>query len=404
MNLLRLFDKNEKILLGSLAFVQFSHIIDFIIIMPLGPQLMKIFNITPHQFGLLVSIYTLFAAVSGFLASFIMDRFDRKKTLQFFFLGFTVSTIACGFADSYWVLSLFRAVAGFFGGVLNSVIYAIVSDKIEYSRRGTAMGILSSSFSLASIVGLPAALFLANHFSWHTPFFFLGVLCLFAFLIITIYTPPINGHLKLQSDRFEYSHLLDNLKLFLKTNNQRNSFIFMFFMLFGHFAIVPFISPSLVLNVGFKETDLPLVYFFGGLASVLTGPLIGKMADSIGKHKVFTLFLILSSVPILLVTHFGKSTQFALALVMTSFFFILAGGRMIPAQALVSETVTPDKRGSFMSFISCIQQLSMSAGSYVSGIIITQGATELLNYPQVGYMALVSNFISLWLVWKIRTP
>lgn len=402
-SILKLFSRKEKILLASLAFVQFSHIIDFIIIMPLGPKMIKIFDINPHQFGMLVSIYTLSAGFSGLAAAFFMDKFDRKTILQFFFVGFTLGTVACGLADSYSMLLFTRAVAGFFGGVLGSIILAIVSDKIDYSRRGTAMGILSTSFSLASILGLPFGLYLADRFSWHTPFFFLGGLCSIVSVILWFYTPSSKEHLTKIKDSTYSTSVFENFKLFFNNPNQRLSIIFMFFVLFGHFAIIPFISPSLVINAGFAENQLPFVYLFGGIASAITAPNIGMLSDHWGKHKVFTSALILSIIPILVVTHLSSSVPMWLSLIFTSSFFVFAGGRMIPAQAIVSEAAPTEVRGTFMSLVSCIQQFAMAAGSYVAGLIVVQEAGHLIHYPWVGYMAISSSLISLWLAWRIRT-
>ena len=170
-----MFSRSEKILLAILSCIQFSHIVDFMIVMPLGPKLMRMFSISPHEFGLLVSCYTLSAGISGFLASFWMDRFDRKQILMFFYLGFGIGTVACGMVNTYNSLLITRSITGAFGGVLGSLILSIIGDTISMDRRGTAIGITTAAFSVASVFGVPFSLYLADQLGWQGPFMFLGV-------------------------------------------------------------------------------------------------------------------------------------------------------------------------------------------------------------------------------------
>lgn len=393
-----MFSRKEKILLGILACIQFSSIVDFMIMMPLGPQLMRIFLITPHQFGLLVSSYTFSAGIAGFLAAFFIDKFDRKKSLLFFFLGFSLGTLACAVSPSYETLLLARALTGVFGGVLGSLVLSIVSDAISYERRGTAVGVIMTAFSMASILGVPFSLFLANQFNWHAPFTFLGILSLLLCVVIWFFVPPMRYHL--ESPREKEAPLKTLTRIFVNPN-QRKALFFMAAVMFGHFAIIPFLSPSLVANTGLTEEQLPWMYMAGGLCTIFSSPWIGRLADIYGKHQVFFVGALVTLIPYWVITHMGV-TPVWLTLLICAFFFVVSGGRMIPATALVSGTTSAQHRGSFMSIVSCVQQLSSAFSSYIAGLIITTGPTgRLENYNIVGYVAIGFTFVAIYLSRKI---
>lgn len=394
-----MFSRQEKILLAILASIQFSSIVDFMIMMPLGPQLMRIFSINPHQFGLLVSSYTFFAGLSGFAASFFMDKFDRKRSLLVFFLGFSVGTVACGLSTSYETLLAARGLTGVFGGVLGSLVMAIVSDAISYDRRGSAMGVVMTSFSLASVAGVPLSLFMANIWGWHSPFLALGVLSLLLCGVIAKVVPPIRSHLSGQIK--EPVHR--TITRILQNPNQVKALLFMATVIFGHFAIVPFMSPSLVSNAGLTEAQLPLMYMCGGLFTIFTSPLVGRLADRYGKHNVFFWGALLTLFPYYILTHLGP-TPLWLVLFYTTFMFVVSGGRIIPASAMVSGTSNAQTRGSFMSIVSCVQQLASALASYIAGVLITKDASgHLVNYDIVGYISIITTFAALYLSRRIET-
>lgn len=395
-----MFTKSEKLLLAILASIQFSSIVDFMIMMPLGPQLMRLFAINPHQFGLLVSSYTFSAGISGFFASFFIDRYDRKASLLFFYIGFGLGTLACALAPTYELLLLARGLTGVFGGVLSSLVLSIVSDAISYERRGSAMGIVMTSFSLASILGVPFSLFLANEFTWHAPFLFLGGISLALCVVIWLHVPNLKAHMSQATRKDSPFQILQRI---IQNENQRRALIFMAAVMFGHFAIIPFLSPSLVANAGFKESQLPLMYMAGGICTIFTSPIIGRLADRYGKHKVFLWGALVTLLPYWVITHLTvQPLWFVLSI--CAFFFVSSGGRMIPGTALVSGTVKPAHRGSFMSIVSCVQQLASAASSYIAGLIVTTGATgRLENYNVVGYIAIVFTFVAIYLSRKIHS-
>lgn len=395
-----LFTRSEKLLIAALAFVQFSHIVDFMILMPLGPQLMRIFEITPQQFGLLVSSYTFAAGATGILSAFFIDRFDRKTALMFFYVGFAIGTLACALAEDYVALLMTRTLTGAFGGVLSSLSLSIVSDRINVERRATAMSLLMMAFSAASVIGVPFSLYLATRWDWHAPFTFLGILALLLVGLIHYAVPRMGDHLKGQ---IRANHFWQPVTAILANPNQLLALGFMILLVFGQFSMIPFLSPSLVINAGLSEAQLPLIYLVGGICSIFSGPLIGRAADKYGKKNVFTIAAVLSLVPLVGITNLGHEPLWVV-LSWVGFFFVCIGGRMIPATALVSTTVQPQQRGTFMSLVSSVQQFSSAAAAYIAGTIVTTSATgQLLDYDKVGYLAAAFTILAIFANRLIQT-
>lgn len=394
-----LFSKSEKLLIAILALVQFSHIVDFMIMMPLGPQLMRSFAVSPKQFSFLVSSYTFAAGISGLMTAFFADRFDRKKTLMFFFIGFSLGTWACAFANSYWSLLLTRTLTGVFGGVISSLALAIVSDTIDITRRATAMGLLMTAFSLASVFGVPFSLALANQFGWNAPFMFLGILCILLVFLIHFFVPTMVSHLRVRV--LTEPFWVPVLQL-LKSKNQLIALLFMSMLVLGQFSVIPFLSPSLVANTGLKETQLPFIYLVGGICSMISAPLIGRWADLYGKSKVFVIGATGSLGPVLILTSLG-ATSLPTILSIVAIFFLFIGGRMIPATAMVSATVASHQRGTFMSLVASVQQFSSAIAAIVSGsIVVSEQGGHLLNYQWVGYFAVTCSLVAIYLHTQLK--
>lgn len=393
-----MFSRQEKFLLFIIAAIQFAHIVDFMIMMPLGPQLIRIFAISAQEFSFLVASYTLFAGISGFVSSFFMDRFERKRLLVFFFTGFALSTIFCAFSPNFYVLLLARSLAGTFGGVLNSITLSIVSDNFSYEKRGTAMGWTSTSFSMASILGVPFSIFLATHFNWHAPFIFLGGISFTLYFFIFKFVPP-----RAVTNQGKQTPILDPLFEVMGNRNLSMGLCFMIFLFLGQFTVIPFISPSLVANAGLPESQLSLIYLFGGLASIIGAPVIGRLSDRVGKHKIFLTGAVLSIVPIYLLTHLGLTTT-PMILAISSLFFISMNMRMIPAMALISSAPTPEKRGSYMSLVSSVQSLSSAVASSLAGYIIVKNDVtgHLDHYGTVGFIAIFFTFLAMGIVKHVR--
>lgn len=372
---------------------------DFMIIMPLGDMLMKVFQITPQQFSLIVSSYTFTAGIFGFIAAFFIDRFDRRSALLFLNAGFVLGTLACALAPSYLLLLIARSLTGAFGGVLGALLLSVVADVVPEERRGQGMGIVMAAFSAASVAGVPFGYFLAQKFTWHAPFLLLAALGLAISWAIYKYIPSLRAHMVEKAERPGIKKVLTNA---VSLPNQQLALVFMMMMMLGQFSIIPFIAPYMIRNVGFEGDQITYIYLVGGALTIFTSPLVGKLADKYGKKLVFTISASLGLIPIFLITHMPPVPVMS-ALVVTGLFFVLAGGRMIPAMAMITSSVKPQNRGSFMSINSSVQQLSSGLASIIAGVIVIDNGGALARYNYVGYFAIVITIICIFLGQRIKS-
>lgn len=384
-------------LLVVLAGVQFTHILDFMVMMPLGPQFMRLFAISPREFGLLVSSYTLTAAAASFLATFQLDRYDRKRALLVLYGGFSVATLLCALAPGYSTLLIARAAAGACGGILNAVIHSIIGDLIPEHRRGSATGTVMMSFSMAAVMGVPLGLAIANLASWRATFVMVALISVAIWCAAWRVLPRIATHI----DGGPRRHWMATLTDVLRPSNHRRSLALTGTLLLGGFSVIPFISPYLVGNVGILEKQLPYVYFAGGLATLVTSRLIGAMADRFGKRRMFFVVAALSIIPILLITRLPP-LPLALTLITTTLFFILVSGRFIPAMALINSAVDPAQRGSVMSLNASVQSLCSALAAFGGGLVIQKAADgRLQHYSWVGAFAVLSTLTAIYISRKI---
>lgn len=390
--------RDERILIILLAGINFTHILDFMIMMPLGPQLMRIFEITPAAFSLLVSAYTFSAFFSGLVAAFFVDRYDRKQVLLFGYTGFILGTLGCAVAPTYALLMLARIMAGLFGGLIGAQVLSIIGDTFPYEKRARAMGALTAAFSLASVFGVPFGLYLSTLFSWHAPFALAGGIAIVINLLALRYVPSVSGHLK----DYKPGRAFSAYQHITGDRNQQRGLLLSVVMMLGHFSVIPFIATYLVTNVGFSEQAITLVYFIGGGLTIFSAPIIGRLADRKGKFPIFATFCVLTFIPIFLITNMPP-IPIALALVVTSIFFVFVSGRMIPMQAMVTSVVPAKQRGGFMSINSSIVQLGSGIASVMAGLIITENADgSLNNYNVVGYIAITFSLAAIFIARRLR--
>lgn len=385
-------------ILAVLMAIQFIYILDYIIVMPMGPQLMRLFEITPQQLGVLISVYAFSAGIFGFLAAFFIDRFDRKSTVVVICGGFSVAMLLSALAYDYESFLAARVAAGAFGGVMNAIVFSVIADLVPENRRGSATGTVMSSFSLASVIGVPVCLFLVGMLNWRIPFFLLAIMGLFVVIACLRILPSMRDHL--------VHHLEKNpIRQFKRIFSEQSNLIAVILiavLVFAGFTVIPFIGVYMVTNVGMKEAELPYLYFFGGLLTFFTANLIGRLADQYDKRKLFYVIAALSLAPILWVTHLNRVPLWQM-LIVTTLFMILVTGRFIPIMAMITINVAPQLRGSFMSLISSAQQISAGLASLVAGSIIGLSATgEMTNFGAVGIVASMATILCILLVIRFR--
>ena len=390
--------KRELWLLLTLAGIQFTHILDFMIMMPLGPQFTKIFSITDAQFGMLVSAYTLAAGASGLLAATYLDKFDRKKLLLALYVLFGLATLACGLAPTYYSLMVARILAGIFGGVLSALSQTIIADVIPFERRGRAMGIVMTSFSVSTVAGVPFGLFLAAHFSWHAPFF--GIAALVGLLAAGAYVtlPPLVDHLKVANKPSAWL----GIKQVLADPNHLKAFVFSGLLMFAGFTVIPFITIYLQTNVGWQTEQVPYVYLSGGLVTLVTARMVGVLTDRKGKVFMFRLMAVLVIFPMIATTLTQGLPMWAVLLVSTAFFASMSG-RMIPGMAIITSAANPQLRGTFMALNSAVQSAAMGIAAFVGGLIISRDAQNLVqHYWMAGLVGASASVAAIFVVGKLK--
>ncbi len=384
----------ERRILFLLAGLNFTHILDFMIMMPLSNYLISDLGISPFQFSLLVAAYSISAFFSGLAIATFIDRYDRKKPLLIAYAGFLLGTVACGFAPSFGLLLAARIVAGLFGGIIGAQVFAIVGDMFSYERRGRAMGIVMGGFAAASILGVPLSLYVTNIFkhNWHLPFLLIGGVALLLIPLVIRIIPNMTGHIK---ERDEDESLFAALITVAKVPIQRSALVFSGLLMMGHFLIIPFINPYLEFNKGFSKNDIPALYLVGGLASLVAAIYLGKIADKKGKLTIFSVSVFLSLFMVLLITRL-PNVAFPVVLIFFAIWFIVATGRIVTAQAMITEVVKPEQRGSFMSINGSIQQLGSGLAALCAGAIVTtERSGRILNYEWVGYLSILVLLLSL---------
>lgn len=388
--------KNEKTILYLLTFVWFCSIVDFLLLLPLGTSFMQLYKIEPREYSWLIAAYSISGGISAFSAAFYVDKFDRKHVLLVAFFLFGVGSNLCSFAHNFEFMFFARLFTGMFGGLLGGVTIAIVSDMVPFERRGKAMGILNLGFGLASIFGIPFAIFISEYLNIFAPFRIIGIISMLLIIPLYIIIPNFNKHI----NKEPVSLLM--ITSILKNRNIQNALLFAFFLVLGHFMFISFINPYLVDNLGFDIADTKWMYVVGGLSVSLTSPRIGKFVDTLGKLKSFQVMIVLSFIPILLISHLEQAS-ITLALFICAFMFIFNSGRMIAAQTLITGAATEEQRGRFLVIRSSIFELSEGSAAAIGGMILTHNKTtgKLENYHIIGYIAVALGLLCIYLARRI---
>jgi len=395
-------NRNEALLLLVLAGIQFTYVLDFSIMMPLGPLLMRALAIDTRQFGLLLSSYSVAAAVSGMLAAGYIDRFGRRRLMLCLYALFALATLCCALAPGYVSLLLARALAGIFGGVIAALVQTMVADAIPFERRGKAMGTIMAALSLATVAGIPIGLLLAQSLptlDWRAPFLLITLLTLAIFATAYRILPPMNRHVGQSGPE----PLVRQLLALVSARNVQIAFGFTTLIVMSGFMMFPYVAIYLTSNAGLPDSFISLMYLCGGAASFFTGRIIGALADKYGKQRIFTWATLISFFPLAYIPQMGRVPQW-LALTVVTAFFILITGRMVPGMAALSAIAPTATRGTFLSLISSLQMLMIGVAALVGGWIVSHGPNgELLNYEITGYLGVLCGCAAIGLMWLIDT-
>jgi predicted MFS family arabinose efflux permease len=392
------FSRYQKFVIAVLAFLQFTLILDFMIISPLGAMMMPTLHISPQQFGLAVSSYAFSAGVSGLLAAGFADRFDRKRLLLFFYAGFMLGTLLCALATSYPLLLMARIVTGLFGGVIGSVVLAIATDLFPLEMRGRVMGFIQTAFAASQVLGLPAGLYFANRWDWHAPFYAIIAVAVPAGLVIAFWMKPVAAHLTLTQERSPFMHLAHTLA----EPRYRLAFILTMLLPTGGYMLMPFGTAFMVNNIGLSLHTLPTIYLVTGLCTVFVGPLVGKASDSYGKFRTFCFGSILTIVMVAIWTNMGPA-PLATVIAINVLMFLGIFSRMIPSQALFSAIPDVTKRGAFNAVSASLQQAAGGVSAAVAGAVIAEAPNgTLLHFNWLGAIVMTVALLSMVLMYFVH--
>jgi predicted MFS family arabinose efflux permease len=397
-NTIEKFTSHQILVIFLLAMTQFTVILDFMVMSPLGDLLMKSMTLTTTQFGAAVSAYAFSAGIAGLLTAGFADRFDRKKLLLFFYVGFIVGTLLCGLTNSYAMLLGARIVTGLFGGVIGSISMAIVADLFPLAKRGRVMGYMQMGFGASQVLGIPISLFIANVWGWQSPFLAIVGISLTVWLIIMFTMQPINEHLKVKSDKNALMHLIHTL-----TNGRyRLGFLATALLMLGGFMMMPWGSAFAVNNLLVSQESLPILFMVAGVASLVIMPVVGRLSDKLDKFRIFVLASVWMMVMVVIYTNLGQ-IPFWLVLVLNVLFMIGILSRMVPSMALVSALPEMQDRGAFMSINSSLGQIAGGASAMVGGMIVVQADnfSRLEHYDTLGYIIVVLSIIGIFLVYRV---
>lgn len=392
------FTSYQKFIVFLLAFLQFTVVLDFVILSPLGDTIMKSLDMTTSQFGSVVSAYAFSAGTAGILAAGFADRFDRKKLLLFFYIGFLIGTVLCGLSNSYWMLFFARIFTGIFGGVITAISMAIITDLFMINQRGRVMGFVQMAFAVSQILGIPAGLYLANHWGWESSFFMIVILGLIVGVIVVLKMKPIREHLLIHQKQNALLHLIRTLS----NKKYQTGLLAIAFLSIGGFMLMPFSSAFLINNINITEDELPLVFLFTGLSTIVVMPIIGKLSDKFDKFYVFAAGSILTIIMAIIYTSLTPAPLW-LVIVINMILFMGIMGRAIPANTLNTAIPEKEDRGAYMSITSSLQQMAGGIGALIAGVIVVQPTktSPLEHYDTMGIMVGVITLICIYFVYRV---
>lgn len=390
--------KNERFYVSIMGAIQFMHVLDFVILMPLAPMLMRSLHISPAEFATLVSAYNISGSLTGIGYGVIADRFERKNLLVAAIIGFIAGTLLCAVANSFNILLIGRLIAGCFGGSLTSMVMALITDLIPLSRRGNAMGVVMSAFSIASIAGVPLGLWIATQWGWEYTFLLIALFGLL-FIAPTIFIIPKINNQQAEGDPL---NLLKMLGKTLIVKDYRLGYLLVSAISFSAFVIIPFLSPYAVHNIGMSEEELKYIYLVGGAFTIITSRVIGKLTDAKGAFPIFAILAALSLLPIYLYSHADKM-PLHFAIMITTLFMTIVSGRFIPCMTMLTDLPSSSDRGRYMALLTSLRSMSMALATLFAGLLITNGPhNELRGMNLAGYFGMGMTIVAIVLAYLVN--
>ena len=383
-------EQRERAVVLLIAAVQFINILDFVMVMPMGPDFASALGIPASNLGMIGGSYTAAAAVSGLAGSFFLDRFDRRQALGAAMLGLVAGTALGGFATGLPSLMAARIVAGFFGGPATSVAFSIIADVVPAQRRGTAMGKVMGAFSIASVLGVPAGLELARHFGWRAPFFAVAGLGLVIAAASVFLLPPMRGHLEVAAGQARKEPV--PLRHLIAQRNVLLSWAMTFVVMAGGFVLIPNMSAYVQYNLGYPRAHLGLLYLCGGVVSFIATQTAGPLVDRFGSFRVG------SAGTLLLLVAVGGGFIIAPPLFPVLGIFagvmLALGFRNVAYNTLTSKVPRGDERARFMSIQSSVQHGASAAGAFGSSLMLTElPGGALVGMARVGLTSIALTLV-----------
>ncbi len=387
---------SERNLIVLLALISFVNILDFMMVMPLGPDFARELKIPASEIGLIGGAYTFAAAILGLIASLFLDEFSRRRAVLFCMTGLMLATFAGAMVWDRESMIVARLVAGMFGGPLSSLSMMLVADYIPPERRGRAMGKVSGAFALASVLGVPFGLELARRISWHAPFIVTGILALIVLLMILLmlpYNKPIASPHKV-------TYRIRALWGMMRKPLAATSFLFMGCTMMAGFMIIPNIAAHVQMNLGFPREQLGVLYLVGGTVSFFGMRASGWLIDK--KSSTFAVCIFTTSLIAALFIGFVVFPTGIPEVLFFTFFMVSMSGRMVAVQTLSSKIPAPAERGAYMSIQSAVTHLSSALGAYYSSLVLVEVSGKLEHMPVVGMTAIGLSLCVPFLVWSVE--
>lgn len=380
------------------AALQFVNILDFVIVMPIGPRLAAALQFPASHVPWINGSYTAAASLVGLLGALFLDRFDRRVAVGVAVAGLVMGTALCGLAWNFPSLLVARCVAGAFGGPATSLCFAIVADTIPNHARGKAMGTVMGAFAMASVFGVPSGLYLAELFGWRAPFFAVAAMGSVVLVVAIGLLPPLQGHLG------GPRRSIDQLLALVRQPDVRWSFAMTAVVMSSGFLLIPNIATYLQLNLGVPEAHIKYAYFFGGLTSLVSTQLGGRLVDRFGSFRVGAVGTSLV-VPMMLgffVLPHANVASVAAVLGMCAF-MLAQGLRNVSYNTLTSKVPDPARRATFQSLQSSVQHGATAIAAFASGLLLTESAEHrLVGIPRVALLSIALSLVIPFMLWVVE--